>query len=92
MLLTDLITQWKYDFKYRKIIFSLEIIGTINSIIASILISMFPKTIDLSLIFIFWTIGSVSMGVSSYLRHIAFPTLLMIIYTMFNIIGLYKLL
>lgn len=89
-MLNEIIAQWKFDYNNKKIIFYLEVVGTISSIIASFLISTFPETIHLSWVFTFWTIGSISIGTSSYLRKIAWPTLLMLIYTVFNFIGLYK--
>jgi hypothetical protein len=89
-MFNQLVEQWVKDWKYQKITFLFELVGTLSSITASVLISLYPNTINLLWIFIFWLIGSVSLMISSYLRRIAWPFLLMAVYTMFNIIGLFK--
>lgn len=86
----EIIDQWKSDWSSRRQLFFLEIIGVVSSITASIMISIFQGSINLLWVFVCWLIGSVSMGIAAYLRNIGWPMLLMIVYTFFNIIGLYN--
>ena len=78
-----------YDWKNNKGLFICELIGTISSMLAAALFSFFTKSIDLKWIFMFYIIGSIGLMISSYTRNLLWPTCLMIIYTIFNIIGLY---
>ena len=82
--------QWKKDWTENRTIFWFEMIGTLSSITASVLISVWPGSINLFWVFIFWMIGSLSLVASSYMRSTAWPMLLMLVYTVFNLIGLYN--
>ncbi len=89
-MFVEIVEQWKSEWSDRRQLFFLEIIGVISSITASVLISIFQGSINLMWVFVCWLIGSVSMGIAAYLRNIGWPMLLMIVYTFFNIIGLYN--
>jgi len=89
-LISGLSDQWKKDWNEHRPIFWLEMIGTLSSIAASVLVSIWANRIDLSWVFIFWMIGSISLAISSYMRSTAWPMILMIVYTVFNLIGLYN--
>ena len=85
-----LIEQWVFDWHNNKLLFWLELIGTVSSITASILISFWPTIINLVWVFVFWMIGSLSLASAAYIRSIAWPMLLMVTYSIFNLIGLYN--
>lgn len=85
-----LIDQWVFDWQNNKLLFWLELIGTLSSIGASVLISFWPTIINLVWVFIFWMIGSLSLASAAYIRSIAWPMFLMVTYSVFNLIGLYN--
>lgn len=89
-MFSNLIVQWKYDWQNRRILFWLELFGTISSIGASFCISLFQNHINIFWVFLLWLLGSISMGICAYLRNIGWPMLIMSIYTIFNLIGMYK--
>lgn len=91
-ILQRVIDQWKHDWNTNKFLFFFELIGTASSILASVLISFWPTIINLIWVFIFWLIGSILLTITSYIRSTGWPMLLMITYSVFNIIGLYNLL
>lgn len=86
----NLITQWQFDWTNRRNLFWLELFGTISSIGASVTISLFHNQVNIFWVFFMWLLGSTSMGICAYLRNIGWPMLIMCIYTVFNIIGLYN--
>lgn len=89
-MLSNLLNQWKYDWTNRRYLFCLELFGTISSIGASFTISLFQNHVNIGWVFLMWLLGSISMGICAYLRNIGWPMLIMAIYTVFNIIGLYN--
>lgn len=91
-MLQKLTDQWQHDWHNRKVLFFLEVFGTVSSITASVLVSFWPGVISLAWVFLFWLIGSVLLATSAYLRSTAWPMCLMIIYTFLNIIGIYNIL
>lgn len=91
MMISTLFSQWISDWRDRRSLFWLEMIGTVSSLIAAVLISFWPGIIHLSWVFSFWLVGSISLAISSYMRQAAWPMLLMITYTVFNLVGLWKM-
>lgn len=89
-MFSNLVHQWKIDWRENKPLFSFELIGVCSSIFAAILISFWPNIIDLTWVFLFWLVGSVSLAISAWMRATAWPMLLMITYTIFNMIGIYN--
>lgn len=87
---TNLTKQWQHDWQHNRLLCWLELIGTASSITASVLISLWPGTIPLVWVFIFWIIGSVTLSWSGYIRATIWPMTLMLIYTFLNLIGLYN--
>ena len=85
-----LFDQWKKDWKDDRQLFWLEMAGTLNSIVASVLVSFWAGHMGLFWVFSFWMAGSLSLAYAAYLRSTAWPMLLMSIYTIFNAIGLYN--
>lgn len=87
-MISNIFDQWKLDWRTNRRLFNLELIGVASSIAAAILISFFPASISLQLVFVFWLIGSISLAITSYMRANAWPMALMITYTVLNVIGL----
>jgi hypothetical protein len=85
-----LFDQWKKDWRENRRLFWLEMTGTLSSIVASVLVSFWAGRMDLFWVFLFWLIGSLSLALAAYIRSTAWPMLLMVIYTIFNVIGLYN--
>ena len=90
MYFKSIITQWKYDAVHHSKLFILEMIGTLSSIAASVFISIWGNSIGLQTVFYFWLIGSISLAIAAWIRKTAWPMLLMLVYTFFNLIGLYN--
>lgn len=91
-ILRRVVDQWAHDWRTNKFLFFFELIGTASSILASVLISFWPTAINLVWVFIFWLIGSLLLLITSWIRSTGWPMLLMLTYSVFNIIGLYNLL
>lgn len=89
-MIKKILNQWVMDWKHNPLLFWLELIGTVSSIMASVLISVWAGQINLFYVFVCWMIGSVSLTITAYMRSTGWPMLLMIVYTVFNIIGLYN--
>ena len=89
-MLDKILNQWATDWRFNPLLFWLELVGTFSSIMASVLISLWPGSINLFYVFVCWMIGSVSLTVSAYIRATGWPMILMIVYTFFNLIGLYN--
>jgi hypothetical protein len=52
-LISRLFDQWKKDWNEHRTIFWFEMIGTLSSIVASVLVSMWPGRVDLFWVFPF---------------------------------------
>jgi hypothetical protein len=90
MLNDRLFDQWRNDWNDNRFLFWLEMIGTTSSIVASMLVSFWAGTMNLFWVFSFWMVGSLSLALAAYIRSTAWPLLLMMVYTIFNVIGLYN--
>jgi uncharacterized membrane protein YccC len=90
--LGDIAIHLGRDWSTNRLAFSLDLLGTIVSILASILIATQTREEPLLLIFVLWLIGSVSLTVSSYMRSHAWMMVLMCYYTTMNAWGLFNIL
>ena len=82
------IQQWIDDWKTNKFRFILELVGTLLSMTASILLAL--SMFNLFIIYLIWMSGSICLIVSSYMRQSYWVLVLMSFYTLVNIIGLYR--
>lgn len=71
--------------------FVLEAIGVTSSIIGALLISLGSPNPPLMLVFLFYTVGSVTIGWVSFRRKTFWILFLMIFYIMTNLIGMYNI-
>lgn len=89
-MISRIFEQWKLDWRNNKCLFNLELAGVASSIAAAILISFFPASVPLQLMFVLWLVGSICLAVTSYMRSNAWPMALMLTYTVLNIVGLFN--
>jgi hypothetical protein len=90
MYFKSIVEQWKQDFIHHRGLFILEMVGTLSSIAASVFISFWGNKFGLQTVFYLWLVGSVSLAIAAWIRKTAWPMLLMLVYTFFNLIGLYN--
>jgi hypothetical protein len=72
-----------------RLLFLLEVLGTTSSMIAAMLISM--QLAGMLTVFVFWSVGSVSLTISSYKRNNSMMMLMMLFYTALNLMGIWNL-
>lgn len=87
-IFSDLKSQLIHDYKNDKLIFFLESVGTIFSIIASVTLATLGKDANLLLVFSSYLIGSSSWVAAGMIRNNSFLIVLNINFTIINIIGL----
>ena len=80
--------QLKQDWKTSKLMFLLEIVGTLLSMTASTLLAV--NTVNIVVVYIVWQIGTISLVFSSHMRRSYWIFLLMVFYTVVIFIGLYR--
>lgn len=71
-------------------LFVLEVVGTVSSMIAATLISL--QLASMLTVFVFWSVGSVSLTISSHKRNNSMMVLLMLFYTALNFMGIWNIL
>jgi protein-S-isoprenylcysteine O-methyltransferase Ste14 len=87
----DLWEQWKIDWVERRIVFLVELVGTILNMTASTLMGFMSSDPPLIVIMALWIVGSIALVYTNYMRRIAWPLILMSFYTFMNIVGFYNL-
>lgn len=91
-MIKQIINYWITTYKENKFLFFLEMIGTLSSIIASLMISFMTLNSPMLLVFIFWLIGSILFTWACYIRKSPWMFFLMIFYSIMNTIGLINIL
>ena len=87
----ELWIQWKVDWLERRVVFLVELMGTILNMTASTLMGLYSANPPLLLIMTLWIIGSIALVYTNYQRRIAWPLILMSFYTFMNIVGFINL-
>jgi hypothetical protein len=83
-----LIEKLRQDWRDHPVTVSLEVIGTATSMVAAILLSF--ELTGLIPVYVFWMMGSVSLMTSSIQRQNMNLMMLMMFYTIMNMIGLWN--
>jgi len=83
-----LIEKLRQDWCDHPVTVSLEVIGTATSMVAAILLSF--ELTGLIPVYVFWMMGSVSLMISSIQRQNMNLMMLMMFYTIMNMIGLWN--
>ena len=89
--MNSILKYWRESLKSDKLAFYFEAYGTVNSIIASIVLSVGSPNPDLLAVFYFYIHGSAALAYSSWRRKNPWLLILMLFYTATNLIGLLNL-
>ena len=89
-IFSDILDNWKKDFKENKLIFWLEMIGTLGCMTAAGLLALTAPKPDLVLVYSAYMVGSSTLTVSSYLRNNGFWVVLNMFFFTVDVIGLYN--
>lgn len=82
------IDHWKHDWENNRVLFFLELLGTIGSITATAILSVYANVPPMLLCYIIWFLGSFLLMIGSYLRGSSWIFTLMFFNTLMNIVGL----
>ena len=83
-----LIQKLRQDWYDQPVTVSLEVVGTATSMVAAVLLSF--ELTGLIPVYVFWMIGSVSLMISSIQRQNMNLMMLMMFYTIMNMIGFWN--
>lgn len=83
-----LIHKLRQDWHDQPVTISLEVVGTVTSMLAAVLLSL--ELTSLFTVYVFWMMGSVSLMISSIQRQNMNLIMLMMFYTIMNMIGLWN--
>jgi hypothetical protein len=84
----ELMQRLRQDWREQPVTVSLEVIGTATSMVAAVLLSL--ELTGLIPVYVFWMMGSVSLMTSSIQRKNMNLMMLMLFYTIMNMIGLWN--
>lgn len=90
-IFTTIWKNWCHDIKNTPFLFWVEIISTFMNMTASVLMGFFSNNPPLSVIFVFWILGSIGMAWAAFKRNAAWLLVLMSFYTIMNIVGFVRL-
>ena len=85
-----ILDNWKKDWKENKLIFWLEMIGTLGCMAAAGLLALTAPKPDLVLVYSAYMIGSSTLATASYLRNNGFWVVLNLFFFTVDVIGLYN--
>lgn len=89
-MIKEILKNWQHDWHHQPWVFWLEAMGTVSSILASLLISFLTNSAPMLLVFLCWGMGSMSLFFASKLRKNNWMTMLMLFYSVVNAIGFYN--
>ena len=87
-LYRDIVDMWSHTYRTNKLLFWLGAIGTVSSVIASLVLNLTITEPNMWIVMIFFTIGSVSLATTSYIMRDSWMVLLMTWYTFINTVGM----
>ena len=83
--------MWTHTYQTNQLLFWIGAIGTVSSVFASLVLNITINDPNMWLVMIFFTIGSISLGITSYMMKDSWMILLMTWYTIINTIGMFGL-
>lgn len=89
-MFTGIVDNWKKDFRDNKLIFWLEMVGTLGCMVAAGLLALTAPHPPLLYVYIAYMIGSSTLATASYLRNNGFWVILNLFFFSVDIIGLYN--
>jgi hypothetical protein len=87
---TGIVDNWKKDFRDNKLIFWLEMVGTLGCMVAAGLLALTAPTPPLLYVYIAYMIGSSTLATASYLRNNGFWFILNLFFFSVDIVGLFN--
>lgn len=78
----------RQDWREHPVTITLEVVGTVTSMLAAVLLSF--ELTGLIPVYVFWMMGSMSLMISSVQRKNMNLIMLMLFYTIMNMIGLWN--
>jgi hypothetical protein len=87
-MLRDIWNNWVQEYRNNKWLFILEITGTIFSIVSSIYLSIQGDRAIMVHLFGLYLLGSISLVIVNLYRRSGFMFLLMLFYSIINIVGI----
>jgi|GEM_PF-2129930 len=87
----DIVRMWTHTYQTNQLLFWIGAIGTVSSVFASLVLNITINDPNMWLVMIFFTIGSISLGITSYMMKDSWMILLMTWYTIINTIGMFGL-
>jgi len=85
------VQMWTHTYKTNKLLFWIGAVGTIASVGASLILNLTINDPHMWAVMILFTIGSVSLSITSYMMKDSWMILLMTWYTIINTIGMLNL-
>lgn len=89
-LIVDLAREFRKEFSCRPFVVCCETVGTITSMIASVMVSF--QLAGMMAVFLLWLVGSVCLSTAGVLRKNLMWTLLSMFYLIMNLVGIALLL
>ena len=87
----DIVRMWTHTYQTNQLLFWIGAIGTVSSVFASLVLNITINDPNMWIVMIFFTIGSVSLAITSYIMRDSWMILLMTWYTIINTIGMFGL-
>ena len=87
-IFNDIIGMWTHNYQTNKLLFWLGAIGTSTSIFASLILNITINDPNMWVVLTFYTIGSITLGITSYLNSDSWMLMLMTWYTFINTVGM----
>ena len=82
----ELTREFRKEFSCRPMIVGCETVGTVSSMVASVLVSF--QLVSMPWVFLLWLVGSITLSIASYYRKNLMWTLLSMFYLCMNLAGL----
>jgi Ca2+/Na+ antiporter len=87
-IINDIINHWRYDWCKNRTLFWYEFLGTFLSLAGTATMSILAAAPPMITAYSIWLAGSISMSIGAYIRGASWMLTLMVINTIFNIVGL----
>ena len=87
----DIIRMWTHTYRTNLLLFWIGAIGTFSSILASLVLNITVNDPNMWFVLTFYSIGSISLGITSYMMKDSWMILLMTWYTFINTVGMFRL-
>ena len=87
----DIAHMWVHMYRNSKSMFWIGFVGVLTSMTAALVLNITANDPNMWFVLIMYTFGSVAMGITSYINKDSWMLILMIFYTIMNVIGMTNL-